>query len=52
MDTWIDEEALGRALDPALPPGVIALQDANGDWWRYPLAEFADDSAQTWTASS
>lgn len=47
---WIDEEAWGRAPDPSLPPGVIALQDTEGRWWRYPLAEFPDEGAQVWVA--
>lgn len=50
MDMWVDEEAWGRAVDPTLPADVIALQDVNGDWWRYPLAEFPDSDAQIWTA--
>jgi hypothetical protein len=50
MRVWIDEEAWGRALDPSLPPGVIALQDAEGRWWRYPLAEFPAEDAQIWVA--
>jgi hypothetical protein len=51
MDAWFfDEEAWGRALDPSLPPGVIALQDADGNWWRYPLAEFPAENAQEWSA--
>lgn len=45
---WFDEETLGRALDPSLPPGVIALRDVDGLWWRYPLAEFPADNAQVW----
>jgi len=40
VQCWVDEEDWGRTLDPSLPPGVIALQDGAGYWWRYPLAEF------------
>lgn len=50
--TWIDEEAWGRAVDPDVPPGVIALCDTNGEWWRYPLAEFPAEDAQAWTAEA
>jgi len=32
---------LAAAVDPSLPPGVIAIKDGDGLWWRYPLAEFA-----------
>ena len=35
---------LQAAADPSLPAGVIAVQDKDGLWWRYPLAEFAEDS--------
>jgi hypothetical protein len=46
---WVDEEAWGRALDPSLPPGVIALKGSDGKWWRYPLCEFdVEDSDRTW----
>lgn len=33
-------EMLAGAAGPALPAGVIAVQDDAGRWWRYPLAEF------------
>jgi hypothetical protein len=48
---WVDEETWGRVLDPSLPPGVIALQDTEGQWWRYPLAEFPADEAEVWAAA-
>ena len=31
-------------VDPSLPPGVIAVQDSEGNWWRYPLVEFTGDA--------
>ena len=37
-------EMLRAAIDPSLPPGVIAMQDDSGLWWRYPLAEFTEDA--------
>jgi len=50
MESVIDEEAWGRAVDPAAAPGVIVLRDASGKWWRFPLAEFPAEHAQVWTA--
>jgi len=50
MEPVIDEVAWGRAVDPGAPPGVIVLRDADGQWWRYPLAEFPAGTAQVWTA--
>lgn len=40
----ISIEMLRAATDPSLPPGVIAVRDKDGFWWRYPLAEFAEES--------
>lgn len=37
-------ETLRAAVDPDLPAGVIAIQDADGRWWRYPLSEFTEDT--------
>ena len=34
---------LAAAVDESLPPGAIAIQDDDGAWWRYPLAEFTDE---------
>jgi hypothetical protein len=36
-------EMIDRATDPSLPEGVIAVQDSQGRWWRYPLREFEEE---------
>ena len=33
---------LEHAADPSMPAGAIAIQDGEGNWWRYPLREFTE----------
>jgi hypothetical protein len=40
MRTVLSSEAWAAAIDESLSDGVIAIQDGDGLWWRYPLAEF------------
>jgi hypothetical protein len=35
-------QMLEQAADPSLPAGAIAIQDGEGNWWRYPLCEFTE----------
>jgi hypothetical protein len=46
--SWVDKIGIGLALDPTLPPGVIALRDSDGRWLRYLLAEVPAAQTQEW----
>jgi hypothetical protein len=37
---WLSDAEWDACVDPSLPPDVVALQDDEGLWWRYPLIEF------------
>lgn len=42
QEVAFDSDVIDSALDESLPSGVIAVQDDERDWWRYPLPEFTE----------